>query len=65
MTVQTLLTERDSYPPQSPEWIICNRTAWKMQMHADNVPPCEWDDAPPPADFGPNYLKPLYGIAAE
>lgn len=63
MSVKTLLAERDGYPPQSPEWTICNRTAWRL--HLFETGGLLSDTAPPPADFGPHSLNPEMMMAAE
>ncbi len=65
MTARTaeMLAERDACRPGSLDWQWRNETAWRFHMldHGGLLS----DTTPPPADFGPHYLEPQMGIAAE
>ncbi len=49
------LTARDNCRPDSAEWEIHNRTAWRLFISATGG--LLTDLTPPPADFGPAYLQ--------
>lgn len=55
MTAATILAERDTHRPGSYEWAYLNRTAWRV--HLDEQGGLLSDTTPPPADFGPAYLR--------
>ncbi len=58
-----MLAERDACRPGSDEWEILNLSAWRIHIH--ELGGLLSDTTPPPADFGPHYLEPQMGIAAE
>lgn len=61
--VQAMLTDRDTFRPDSLEWQWRNITAWRVYLHEQGG--LLSDTTPPPADFGLAYLEPQHGIAAE
>lgn len=49
------LAARDACRPGSAEWLIHNRTAWRLYLHETGG--LLSDTTPPPSDFGLAYLQ--------
>lgn len=41
-----LLTERNSFPIGSPDWLYRTRAAWRLDQIGRGVPAAEWTDTP-------------------